>query len=525
MMDQDKSKQELIEELAEMRRWAAVLETADAERKRAEEALAEREARLLEAQEVASLGFYLWDIAADRWTRSPVLDRILGIPADYEKTVDGWAKLIHADERQEMLDHLLKEVVGEKKPCDREYRIVRYEDQQVRWVHGLGRLQFNADGQPVSMLGTIQDITQRKLAEEELRKNKAILNAAVECLPFDFFAIGCDGRFLLDNAVSRAKCGPLVGKTPVEVAPTAAVRALWLDNNQRAFAGETVKGEATVALHGEEKFVYNVITPIRDGSHFYGILGVIVDITERKQAEEALQKAHDELDQRVKERTAELLKEHRNLKHLLHASDHERQLIAYEIHDGLAQQVAAALMQLQAFDHLKDKNANDAANAFEAAMTMLQQGHFEARRLIAGVRPPILDESGVVEAVAHLVHEVARDNAPKIENRSRVQFDRLDPILENAIYRITQEAVTNACKHSKSERISVSLLQRADRLRIEIRDWGVGFDPKAVPTNHFGLEGIRQRARLLGGKFRIKSKTGAGTRVMVELPVLLRGEV
>ena len=69
-----------------------------------------------------------------------------------------------------MLDYLLKEVVGEKKPCDREYRIVRYGDKQVRWVHGLGRLQFNEDGQPVSMLGTIQDITERKQAEEALRK-------------------------------------------------------------------------------------------------------------------------------------------------------------------------------------------------------------------------------------------------------------------------------------------------------------------------------------------------------------------
>ena len=61
-------------------------------------------------------------------------------------------------------------VVGEKRPFDREYRIVRYRDKQVRWVHGLGRLQFNEDGQPVSMLGTIQDITERKLAEEALKK-------------------------------------------------------------------------------------------------------------------------------------------------------------------------------------------------------------------------------------------------------------------------------------------------------------------------------------------------------------------
>ena len=159
---------------------------------------------------------------------------------------------------------------------------------------------------------------------------------------------------------------------------------------------------------------------------------LIEDITERKRAEEAL------------------TKEHRNLKHLLQASDHERQLIAYEIHDGLAQQLAGAIMQFQAFDHLKEKNPKEAANAYHAGLTMLQQGHFEARRLIAGVRPPILDEAGVVEAIAHLVHERGRDKGPKIDFRSRVDFDRLDPTLENAIYRIAQEGLTNACKHSKS---------------------------------------------------------------------------
>ncbi|MGO9109174.1 MAG: PAS domain S-box protein [Thermoguttaceae bacterium] len=368
-------------------------------RKQAEEALIERESQLLEAQEIANLGFYVFSIATGRWTSSSVLDRILGIPADYARTVDGWGDLVHPEERQEMLDYFLKEVMEGKKPFNREYRIVRYGDQQARWVHGLGRLQFNEGGQVASMLGTIQDITERKQADKALQK-----------------------------------------------------------------------------------------------------------VAERKRAQEAL------------------AKEYHNLKHLLQSSDHERQLIAYEIHDGLAQQLAGALMQFQAFDHLKDNNPKAAANAYHAAMTMLQQGHFEARRLIAGVRPPILDESGVVEAVAHLVHEEGRDGGPKIDFRSRVDFDRLDPTLENAIYRIAQEGLTNACKHSQSERIWVRLLQRGDRIRIEIRDWGVGFDPNAVSKSRFGLEGIRQRARLLGGKCSIRSMAGKGARVSVELPVVLRDE-
>ena len=179
-------------------------------------------------------------------------------------------------------------------------------------------------------------------------------------------------------------------------------------------------------------------------------------------------------------------------------------------------------MQFQAFEHLKDKKPQEAARAYDAGLTMLQQGHYEARRLIAGVRPPILDEAGVAEAISHLIHEQSRLQGPKIESHNRVHFDRLDPTLENAIYRIAQEALANACRHSQSERISVSLLQRGDRLRVEIRDWGIGFDPKAVLKNRFGLEGIRQRAKLLGGKCSVRSTSGKGTRVTVELPVVLR---
>jgi signal transduction histidine kinase len=234
------------------------------------------------------------------------------------------------------------------------------------------------------------------------------------------------------------------------------------------------------------------------------LIAVIRDITERKRAENILRK------------------EHRTLKHLLQSSDHERQLIAYEIHDELAQQLAGAIMQFQTFAHLKETKPQLAAKAYDAGMTMLQQGHFEARRLISGVRPPILDEEGIAAAITHLLHEQQLHNRPNIEYRSKVNFDRLVPILENAIYRIVQEGLTNACQHSKSETVRVSLVQHEDQVRIEIRDWGVGFDTRAIEGNRFGLEGIRQRARLLGGKCSIRSTPGKGTRITVELPVVLR---
>jgi two-component system, NarL family, sensor histidine kinase NreB len=95
-------------------------------------------------------------------------------------------------------------------------------------------------------------------------------------------------------------------------------------------------------------------------------------------------------------------------------------------------------------------------------------------------------------------------------------------VLENAIYRICQEALANACRHSQSDRVRVSLLERQGGIRIEVRDWGIGFETKATPKNRYGLEGIRQRAKLLGGKCSIRSKPEQGTRIVVELPVVER---
>jgi PAS domain S-box-containing protein len=499
------------------------------ERKRAEEALREREAQLLEAQEVANLGFNIVDLATGRITTSPILDRIFGIPVDYERTLDEWANLVHPNDRKQMLDYL-KQVAGEQKPFDREYRIVRHGDKQVRWVHGRGRLQFNEDGQPISILGTVQDITEPKQAEEALQKAHDELEQRVqertaelsqseeryrslmENIHMGITVIDSNYRIVMLNKGSAER----IGGPAEECIGKECFRAFRLHDavcpdcpGDRAMnTGQPAEVDHTGKYRDGRDYVVKVRAyPIfaADG-HAEGFVELIEDIAARKRAEEAL------------------AKEHRNLKHLLHASDNERQLIAYEIHDGVAQHLAGAIMQIQAFAHLKDRNPKEAAKAYDAGLTMLQQGHCETRRLIAGVRPPILDESGVVEAVAHLVHELGRDKGPKIESHSRVDFDRLDPTLENAIYRIAQEALTNACKHSKSKRISVSLLQREDRLRIEIRDWGVGFDPKTVPKNHFGLEGIRQRGRLLGGKCSIRSTEGKGTRITVELPVVLRDE-
>ena len=145
------------------------------DRSHAEEALRESQEMLRESQRIAGLGSYVLDIGTGLWARTDVLDSVFGVSEDYDRSVQGWAALIHPDDRSTMIDYFTTEVVGRGQAFDREYRIIRHCDQVMRWVHGLGRLEFDAQGHPLRMRGTIQDITERRRAEEALAHSRAQL--------------------------------------------------------------------------------------------------------------------------------------------------------------------------------------------------------------------------------------------------------------------------------------------------------------------------------------------------------------
>lgn len=148
------------------------------ERKRAEEALQQSEHYLQETQTVAGLGTYDYDLISNRWENSAILSKIFGIGEEYDHTFTGWKGLLHPADRQMMIDYFTNEVLAQCGRFDREYRIVRPCDGLERWVHGLGELKLDDQGRPVRMIGTIMDITERKLAQEEIRR----LNANLEIL-------------------------------------------------------------------------------------------------------------------------------------------------------------------------------------------------------------------------------------------------------------------------------------------------------------------------------------------------------
>ena len=130
-----------------------------------ETALKENEKLLKTSQKIAGLGSYKFNIKTGYWKSSEILDSIFGISSSYDKSIDGWAKIIHPDWRETMIDYLLNEVIGKNQKFNKEYKVIRQNDLREIWVHGMGELQYDKNGNLHYMSGTIMDITNRKRNE------------------------------------------------------------------------------------------------------------------------------------------------------------------------------------------------------------------------------------------------------------------------------------------------------------------------------------------------------------------------
>jgi PAS domain S-box-containing protein len=151
------------------------------DRKQIEESLKESEFFFKESQHAAFIGSYKADFITGFWESSEVLDRIFGIDKNYDRSVNvGWTNIIHPDDREIMDRYLNEEVILKHKPFNAEYRIVRFSDGVTRWVNGLGKVNFDADKNVISLIGTIQDITERKLAEEAIKDSQSKLSLALK---------------------------------------------------------------------------------------------------------------------------------------------------------------------------------------------------------------------------------------------------------------------------------------------------------------------------------------------------------
>ncbi|TAK74412.1 MAG: hypothetical protein EPO16_10975 [Dehalococcoidia bacterium] len=207
---------------------------------------------------------------------------------------------------------------------------------------------------------------------------------------------------------------------------------------------------------------------------------------------------------------------------LITAQDDERRRVAYDIHDGLAQTTVVTFQQLQLLAGSYHPRSPQARAYLKAALVAGQRAVTEARQLIAGLRPTILDDFGLSAAIAHEV-EALRGEGREVTYENNVGGERFPAALETTLYHVTQEALTNVRKHAGPSPVRVTL-ERADAaIRLEIRDWGRGFEPArpdaARGGQEVGVASMRERLALVQGSFTITWAPGEGTVVVAVAPL------
>jgi PAS domain S-box-containing protein len=472
------------------------------ERRAIEAELRESQQRLLMALEAGRLGAWEIDLRTNEVKWSDLMAPMHGFaPGEFDGTFD--TALSHTPpEDQERLREALALAVAGQAPESMTYR-VRLPNGKTRWIEVAGKGFPAFPAAPVRVLGICKDVTEQLEAETALRQAEERFRTLAVHAPVVIYQADREGRCTFVNQ----KWCEIAGEKPEDALGESWQKYLHPDDRQRyleewresirldhPFLSEVRMVHASSGVH----WVMSSATALRDASgDVTGYIGTAVDITDRKRALESLE-SEQEL-----------------LRHTIQLQDQERQLISYEIHDGLVQYVTGALMQLQALhDKVRD---SELAREFEPVLTGLQKAVAEGRRVVNGIRTPVLDDWGIVAALEYLIEEEDRAHV-QIEFIKPDDLGRMAPSVEEALFRIAQEAITNARKHSRTDKLRIELKRQGDRVRLEIRDWGVGFSPAVQSKGVHGIKSMCERARIAGGQCTIESAPGSGALVVVDLP-------
>lgn len=200
--------------------------------------------------------------------------------------------------------------------------------------------------------------------------------------------------------------------------------------------------------------------------------------------------------------------------------EEERRLVGLDLHDGLMQILLSANMHLNTMAAMVDDLTPAASRELQTACDRLRDAIAEVRWVVAELRPTELEDYALAEGLRHYVNKIAARTQWAVEFRADLLPIDLAPATETAVFRIVQEALSNAHKHAQTERIHIALCHAAGRLSVTVQDWGNGFDQTLVgdDEHHLGLLGMQERAALVGGDVAIHSRRGVGTTITVTIP-------
>jgi PAS domain S-box-containing protein len=476
--------------------------------KAAQAALQERDERYALATAAGRVAVWDLDVPTGRLIADPSLDVFWGVePAGEVRSVEAWAAALHPEDLPPVQRAYEDHLAGRAAEFRCEYR-VPLPDGSVRWGLTRGSAVRDAAGKPVRLIGTTTDITDRKRAEDELRRSEARYKALVHSANDAVWQVTPDGT---GAATGLAWWYAFTGQAPSEEADDGWLDVVHPDDRARVRAAwaAAVTGGGSYAIEyrvrhrsGEYRDLAVRGTPVRVGPAREWI-GTFTDVTDRRRAEAALKDSEERL--RALSRR------------LLQVQEQERRHLARELHDEIGQLLTGLKLQLEAAER---GAAADVAGPLATARDVARDLTDRVRELSLRLRPSMLDDLGLVPAVRWLTQGIEKQTGVKVAFRTDICDRRFPPAVETAAYRIVQEALTNVARHAGASEASVSLDCPEDELAVTVTDRGRGFDPRSVkPAATGGLAGMRERAELLGGELAVDSAPHAGTTITARLPL------
>jgi PAS domain S-box-containing protein len=475
-------------------------------RKRAEELLQRSEEKYRSVVKNANEGI---NVAQDGVLKlvNPKILEYTGC-SEQEMQSQPFVNFVHPHDRNMVFEHHRKVLSGEKKPAVFTYRIID-KDGRTRWIENNGVL-INWEGRPAT-LNFMGDITDRRQMEDALYTSKiqkqAILDASIDRLRYvdkDMKIIWANQTTVMDMDTSQEEIKGqtcykfFVGRdTPCKGCPT--VKALATGKTERA----VMYRPRSIGKKGESFWdTYSV--PLRNkAGDIESFIQVARDITDQVQTKKHI---------------------HYLTQQLMKAQETERQRIARELHDNVAQELSLLKIGCETLFDGRRSVPVEIGQKIARISKIFQKTITAVRDMAYNIHPPILDELGFIPAVDQYCEEFSEKNKIDI-NFSAAGVDALNLDFDTKInlYRIIQEALNNIHKHANAHRATIRLVATWPNLILRIKDNGDGFDEKrrmkaAIIEKRMGIRSMKERASLLGGKMKIQSRTAQGTKIVIKIP-------
>jgi PAS domain S-box-containing protein len=415
-----------------------------------------------------------------------------------EELGNGWAEGVHPDDLQKFLDTYTQHF-ERREQFRMEYRL-RHHDGRYRWIVDIGVPRFNQDGSFAGYIGTGVDINDRKLAEDQLREYEKAVEAVEEMIA----VVDREYRILLANrkyaTMRNMVKEKILGRFVHEVLNREVFEAIVKPKLDECFQGKVVRYEMkyTYPELGERDMSISYF-PIEGATGVEGAACIFQDITERKQMEEALAGVSHKL---------------------IEAQEQERTRIARDLHDDIAQRLALLAVEIDQLQHNLPDSPPGLRNRMVALRDRTTQISNDVQTISHELHSSKLEYLGIVTAINGFCGDFAEQQKLEIDFKSYDVPKQLSREISLCLFRVAQEALHNAAKHSGVQHFTVQLWGEPDQIHLIISDSGSGFDfPAVLRAKGLGLTSMRERVRLVNGTIDVESRPKHGTTIHVHVPI------